>query len=162
MGKLINEKIHIKCIAYPICSKPHILLDKNIHYPESQCHSQTFSVYGHIGLWILCTKPMGKLINEKIHIKYIAYPICFKPHILLDKNIHFLESQCHSQTFSVYGHIRLWIVCTKSMEKLINVNIHMKYVAYSICFKPHILFDKNIHFLESQCHSLCPDEEWIL
>ena len=50
---------------------------------------------------------MEKLINEKIYMKYVGYPICFKPHILLDKNIHFLESQCHSQTFSVCGHIRL-------------------------------------------------------
>ena len=106
MGKLINEKLHIKCIAYPIGSKPYILLDKNIHYPESQCYSQTFSVYGHIGLWILCTKSMGKLINVKIHMKYVAYPIHSKPHILLDKNIHFLESQCHSEIF--FYSLRFW------------------------------------------------------
>ena len=30
---------------------------------------------------------MGKLINVKIHTQSIAYPITFKPHILLDKII---------------------------------------------------------------------------
>ena len=33
---------------------------------------------------------MGKLINVKIHTQSIAYPITFKPHILLDKFIPFL------------------------------------------------------------------------
>ena len=40
---------------------------------------------------------MGKLINDKIHKKYVTHPICFRPHILSDKNIHFLGSQCHSR-----------------------------------------------------------------
>ena len=35
---------------------------------------------------------MGKSINEKIHIKYLAYPMNFKPRIILDKNIPFLRS----------------------------------------------------------------------
>ena len=58
-----------------------------------------------------------KLINSKIHMKYVTHPICFKPHILSDKNIHFLGSQCHSQMFSIHWDIGLWILCTKSMGK---------------------------------------------
>ena len=32
---------------------------------------------------------MGKSMNVKIHMKYLAYPINFRPHILLNKNIPF-------------------------------------------------------------------------
>ena len=70
--------------------------------------------------WIIpyqnvCTKLMGKLINENIHMKYVACPICFKPHILLDKTkTKFLDL---SVTPTIYGDIGLWILCTKSMGK---------------------------------------------
>ena len=63
-------------------------------------------------------KAYGKLINDKIHMIYVTHPICFKPHILSDKNVQFLGSQCHSQTSSVYGDIGPWILCTKSMGKI--------------------------------------------
>ena len=54
----------------------------------------------------MCTKPMEKLINETIHTKCVAHPICFKPRILWDKNIHFLGSQCHSEIF--FYSLRYW------------------------------------------------------
>ena len=45
-------------------------------------------------------------INEKIHIKYVAYHICFKPHILLDKNVYkitFFDLSVTSRRFLLMG-----------------------------------------------------------
>ena len=72
---------------------------------------------------------MGKLINEKIHMKYVDYPICFKPRILLDTIIHFPESQCHSQTSSVYRDIGEF--CVQSIWRNSTVRINWAHWAFA-------------------------------
>ena len=46
-------------------------------------------------------KAYGKLINVKIDTQSIAYPITFKPHILLDKIIPFLDISLHPRHFLI-------------------------------------------------------------
>ena len=47
---------------------------------------------------------MGTFVNGEIHMKYVAYPICFKPYTV-SWTAYFLGSQCHSQMFFIYGDI---------------------------------------------------------
>ena len=47
-------------------------------------------------------KAYGNLINKKIYMKSVVYPISVKPHILLDKNINFLRYLSPSQAGIFY------------------------------------------------------------
>ena len=101
-------------------------------------------------------------------MKYVASPICFKPHILLDKNINFLRYMCHPQSSSDVAYIGLWILYTTLCENsTVRVNwTHWPFhltkcrwwdADWSLCRCLHASLDSRLRVCSSFCASISPN-----